>query len=124
MDYKKLGFGLGLFSMALGAAELLGARRISRALDAKDHEGLIRGFGVREVVAGFGLLNMPANASSVWGRVAGDAMDLAALGAAARRSPRNRWIWGSLAFVAGATMLDIVAARGLDRTTGRALPVI
>lgn len=122
MDYKKLGLGLGLFSIGLGAVELLGARRIARTLDAEGHEGLVRAFGVREIVAGAGLLAAPANASGVWNRVAGDAMDLAALGASARRAPRNGRVWAALAFVAGATALDLLVARGLDRTTGRTLP--
>lgn len=123
MDYKKLGLGLGFFSIALGAAELVGARRIARALNAEGSEGLIRGFGAREVVAGVGLLSAPAHATNVWNRVAGDAMDLAALGAAANNAPRNRTVWGALAFVVGATALDIFVARGLDRTTGKMLPV-
>ena len=123
MNYKTLGLGLGFFSIALGAVELLAARRIARALEADGHAGLVRGFGAREVVAGLGLLSAPANASGVWNRVAGDAMDLAALGAAARNAPRNRAVWGSLAFVLGATFLDVVVARGLDRTTGEALPL-
>ncbi len=49
-------------------------------------------------------------------------MDLGALGLAARRSPRNRAIWGAIAFVGAVTLLDIVTARGLDRTTGKFLP--
>lgn len=122
MDYKKLGFGLGLFSIALGAAEVLGARRIARVLDAEGHETLIRGFGARELVAGAGLLAAPANSSGVWNRVAGDGMDLAALGAAVRKSPGNSAVWGSVAFVIGATILDLVVARGLDRTTGKMVP--
>ena len=122
MDYKTLGLGLGIFSVALGAVELLGSRRIARALDADEDQGLVRGFGVREVAAGVALLSAPANAAGVWNRVAGDAMDMTALGAAAVRSPRNRSVWGGLAFVLGATILDVIVARGLDRTTGRTFP--
>ena len=122
MDYKKLGFGLGLFSIALGAVELLAARRIARALDAEGHEGLVQAFGVREIVAGLGLVNAPADAAGVWNRVAGDGMDLAAVGAATVRSPRNGAAWGALAFVAGALVIDLAVARGLDRTTGKTFP--
>ena len=123
MDYKKLGLGLGVFSIALGAVELFGARRIAETLDAQGHEGLIRGFGAREVVAGVGLLAAPAHATNVWNRVAGDAMDLAALGAAAGKSPRNAAVWRALAFVVAATALDIWVARRLDETTGKTFPV-
>lgn len=123
MKYKTFGFGLGVFSIALGAVELLATKRIASALDADGHEGLIRGFGAREMVAGLGLLAAPANASGVWNRVAGDAMDLTTLSAAAANAPRNRAVWGALAFVVGAAVLDVVVARGLDRTTGKTFPV-
>ena len=115
MDYTKLGIGLGLFSLALGATELLAARRIARALDAEGHEGLVRGFGAREVAAGVGILARPSAAVGVWSRVAGDAMDMTALALAARHAPRNRAVWGSIAFVAGAAALDTAVALGLGR---------
>ncbi|MGF7147298.1 hypothetical protein FHS96_000907 [Sphingomonas zeicaulis] len=123
MIYKTLGFGLGIFSIALGVAELFATRRIARTLEVEGHENLIRGFGAREIVAGVGLLAAPANASGVWGRVAGDALDLGTLAAAATTRSRNRAVWGALAFVAGVTLIDIVVARGLDRTTGKTFPV-
>ncbi len=122
MEFKALGLGLGVFSVALGAAELFGAKRIARTLEAEGSEKLIRAFGVRELVAGAGLLAAPAVTTNVWGRVAGDALDLTALGAAARAHPRNRAVWGAILFVLGATAVDIYTARGLDRTTGRMLP--
>lgn len=123
MDYKKMSVGLGLFSLALGAVELLAAKKVTRALDAEGHEGLVKGFGAREVAAGVGILAAPAVSTNIWNRVVGDAMDLAALGAAARGAPRNRAVWGSLAFVVGATLLDVVTALGLDRQTGKFEPV-
>lgn len=123
MDYRKLGFGLGLFSLALGAVELVAARRIARALDAAGHERIVRAFGAREIAAGIALLDAPAHSARVWNRVAGDGMDLAAVSAAAMRSPRNGAAWGALAFVAVATALDLLVARGLDRQTGKTLPI-
>ena len=122
MDYKKLSLGLGVFSLALGAAELLASRRIARALKAEGNEGLIKGFGGREVAAGVGLLQSPAHATRVWNRVVGDGMDLAALAAAARNAPRSKAVWGAIGFVIGATALDALVALGLDRTTGKTLP--
>ena len=89
MNYKTLGLGLGLFSIALGAAELFGSRRIAKALDAEGHEGLVKGFGGRELLAGANLLAAPAHATNVWNRVAGDAMDLTALGLAAASRRRT-----------------------------------
>lgn len=122
MDYKKLSFGLGLFSLALGAVELFAAKRVTKALDAEGHEGLVKAFGAREVAAGVGILAQPAVATTVWGRVAGDAMDLGALGLAARNAPRNKAVWGAIAFVVGATILDALVASGLDRQTGKTSP--
>ncbi len=101
MDYKKLGFGLGVFSIALGAVELLAARRITRALDAEGSEGLVKAFGARELLAGANLLAAPAVATNVW----------------------NRAAWGALAFVVGALALDLWVARGLDQQTGKTWPV-
>lgn len=123
MDYKKLGLGLGIFSVALGAVELFASRRITRALDAEGHEGLVKAFGARELLAGANLLMAPAHATNVWNRAAGDVMDIAAAGAAVANSPRNRWTWGVLAFVVGALALDSWVARGLDGQTGKTLPL-
>lgn len=122
MDYRKIGFGLGVFSIGLGIAELAASKRIARGLSAGDQDGLVRAFGARELLAGAALLAGPAHGARVWNRVAGDAMDIAALSLAARRSPQNKAVWGALAFVAAATAIDIVTAIGLDRTTGKTLP--
>ena len=122
MDYKRLSLGLGVFSIALGAVELFGSRRITGALEADGHEGVVKAFGAREVLAGANLIAAPAHATNVWNRVAGDTMDLAALGLAARSAPRDRAIWGALAFVVAATALDVFVARGLDQQTGKSSP--
>jgi hypothetical protein len=123
MDYKKLSLGLGAFSIGLGVTELFASRRIARSLGAEGRERWVKGFGARELAAGAGILAAPAHSATIWNRVAGDAMDLAALGLAARKNPRNKAVWGSLAFVVGATVIDALTARGLDRTTGKLLPV-
>jgi hypothetical protein len=123
MDYRKLGFGLGVFSIGLGIAELAASKRIARGLSADEHDGVVRTFGARELLAGAALLSGPAHSARVWNRVVGDAMDIAALGLAARRAPQNKAVWGAIAFVAAATALDIVTAIGLDRTTGNTLPM-
>jgi hypothetical protein len=120
MSWKPVSLGLGLFSIALGAVELFAPRRITQALDAGGHEGLVKGFGVREIAAGAALLQAPAHSTRVWGRVAGDALDLAALGFAARNSPRNTLVWSAIAFVAGVTLVDVLTARGLDAEAGKA----
>jgi len=74
--------GLGWFSLGLGVAELIAPRAISRIAGAGKKDSLIRSYGVREIVAGVGVLATTHSAGWLWARVAGDAVDLASLGAA------------------------------------------
>ncbi|WNO52707.1 hypothetical protein [Stakelama saccharophila] len=127
MNYKKMSRVLGWFSIGLGAVELLAGKRIAKALDAEGHSRTVRAFGGREIASGVALLQAPAHAARVWGRVAGDALDLGALALAARHSPKNKAIWGAAAFVLGAAALDTLVARGLsgsaaDPSAHKALP--
>jgi len=48
--------GLGWFSLGLGVAELIAPRAISRIAGAGKKDSLIRSYGVREIVAGVGVL--------------------------------------------------------------------
>lgn len=123
LRWKRASQALGWFSLALGAAELLAPKKIATALSSEGHEGLIRSFGAREAVAGAGLLTDQGHGLRVWTRVAGDAMDLTALHFARRRAPDNKLIWGAIAAVAAVTLLDVCTAVGLDRRTGKSLPI-
>jgi hypothetical protein len=122
---RTAGYGLGLFSLALGVGELAATRPIARALgsDTRGARTTLRLFGARELLAGAGLVAAPAHAALVWGRVAGDVLDLGALALAARRAPRRATVWGAIAFVAGAMAVDVLTARRLDRETGKTAPV-
>ncbi|MCW3796922.1 hypothetical protein OMW55_03770 [Sphingomonas sp. BN140010] len=126
MDYKKLGLGLGVFSIALGAVEVGAPRRLARFLGL-DEEGTARrtifAFGLREILAGGMLLRGPAVSTNVWNRVIGDAMDTGALLLAFGPSRKKGAMAGALAFVGGAAALDWYTARSLDRQTGRTFPV-
>lgn len=113
--WRAASIGLGLFSLALGAAEIFGSRRIAKGLDVEDRETVVRGFGYREIASGAGILAAPTSSAGVWSRVAGDVLDIASAGYAVRRSPANRLAWGALAFVTGALALDLIVARNLDR---------
>jgi len=126
MDYKKLGFGLGVFSIGLGLVELFAAKRVAKGLGVEGGtaEGVIRLFGAREMVAGGMLLRGPAVSTNLWNRVIGDAVDMGALLLAAPRSSRPVALAGAVGFVAGAAALDVYAARGLDQQTGRTWPVM
>lgn len=124
MDYKKMGLGLGYFSIALGVLELAAPGRLARFLgnDNSSARKTIRLFGARELLAGGALLRGPAVSTNVWNRVIGDVIDLASLGLTARGSNRQLAVAGAAAFVGGALLADVVAARGLDRQTGRTFP--
>jgi hypothetical protein len=124
MDYKKLGLGLGFFSIGLGLLEVAAPGRIARwlGIESKTAETVTRLFGGRELLAGAMLLRGPAVSTNAWNRVFGDSMDLAALGVAFARSNRKPAVAGALAFVAGATLLDAVTARGLGDATARTFP--
>src|SRR5439155_9103181 len=124
MDYRKLGAGLGYFSLALGLLEIAAPGRLARwlGLDGKGAKSVIGLFGARELLAGGMLLRGPRVSTNVWNRVIGDGIDLAALGLAFTRSNRKAAVAGTLGFVAGATLLDVIAARGLDSETGRTFP--
>lgn len=124
MNYKALSFGLGVFSIALGAVEIIANRSIARALDQDDDttRTTLKAFGAREIAAGANLLAAPAHSTNMWNRVAGDALDMAALGFATRRAPKSAAVWGAIAFVAAAAAVDYLTARGLDQETGKATP--
>ena len=124
MDYKKVGFGLGLFSIGLGLVEAAAPGRLGRwlGIEGKTSKRVIALFGARELLAGGALLRGPAVSTNAWNRVLGDGMDLAALGLAFNRSSRPKAVAGALGFVIGATLLDVLAARGLARETGRTFP--
>lgn len=124
MDYKKVGLGLGFFSIGLGLVEVAAPGRLARWLgvNGETAKTIITLFGARELLAGGMLMRGPAVSTNVWNRVVGDGMDLAALGLAFGKSGRKTAVAGALGFVAGATLLDAVTARGLDRETGRTFP--
>jgi hypothetical protein len=124
MDYKKLGLGLGFFSIALGLAEVAAPGRLARWLgvNGKTAKTVIGLFGTRELLAGAMLLRGPAVSTNAWNRVVGDAMDIGALGLAFSRSSRKGAVAGALGFVAGATLIDVIAGRGLSEETARTFP--
>ena len=106
--------GLGLFSLALGAAELLGAKPIARWLGVERHEGLIQAYGVREIATGIGILTSRDPTPWIWARVGGDALDLATLAVAvADDSTERDRVAIAIGAVAGATVLDVLCAKAL-----------
>ena len=106
---------LGWFSLGLGVVELLASRRVA-AMVGVGSPALVQAFGAREVTAGLMVLNKPDTALPVWGRVAGDAMDIAVLASSlGRRNRQRNGAAGALLFVLAATALDIAVATALTR---------
>lgn len=117
MEARQLSLGLGAFSIGLGLAELMAPRPIAAALGQNNRTGVatLRLFGAREIAAGLGLLSAPAHAARMWSRVAGDALDLVALGWTISKAPRRGTARKVLGFVAGITLVDLWVARQLGQ---------
>src|SRR5436190_20276409 len=77
---QRLARNLGWFSIGLGATEILApglVARISGAPDSKWSRAVIRTYGGREIAQGIAILSsMPRPAGWMWGRVAGDVLDI------------------------------------------------
>ncbi|WP_262028245.1 cyclase dehydrase [Microvirga sp. Mcv34] len=115
--------GLGLFSIALGIAEIAAPRALARALGMKGQEGLIAGYGVREIATGIGILASKDPTPWIWGRVAGDGLDLATLATALEgNNPKKGNVGIAMAAVAGVTALDVYCAQTLSRESPHPLP--
>ena len=118
-DAERLADGLGYFSLALGAAEVLAPRAIGGALGLPIAAPVIRGYGAREIGAGLGILTAPtpqAKARWVWGRVVGDVLDLATLAAGlGDKNPKRGNLIGAIIAVGAITVLDVVCAVSLGK---------
>ena len=96
--------------------------RVTRNLGLDVSPSLIRLFGAREIGAGLAVLTYPDNPAPVWGRVAGDVLDVAVLGTALGQGNRRRGaaVAATLAVLA-ITALDVACAASLQHRSGRAL---
>lgn len=109
--------GLGWFSIGLGVAEMLAPTTLAEQLGMQGKEPLLRFYGARELAAGIGILASSNPALWVWGRVAGDALDLATLAAGLdNENPNKGNVAVALAAVAGVTALDAICAKALSGT--------
>lgn len=102
---------LALFSLGLGLSEALAPGTMARLTGVRS-PGLLRAYGLREVLSGLGILKSERPAFWLWSRVGGDAIDLATLAAEySRATPDDRTkILASAAAVLGVTALDLVCA--------------
>ena len=103
---------LGWFSIGLGTAEIAAPRALAKLTGVPHRPFLLRLLGLREIMSGVGILRKDEPAPWLWSRVAGDAMDLALLGAALS-SPQSSKPKVAAATVAvlGVTALDALSSR-------------
>jgi hypothetical protein len=107
--------GLGWFSIGIGLAEMLAPRILTQQLGMEGKEGLFRFYGARELAVGIGILMSDNPGPWIWGRVAGDALDLATLATGLdQHNPRKGSVAMALAAVAGVTALDGISAQALS----------
>lgn len=117
---------LGWFSIALGAAEVLAPHTLTRALGLRGNETLVRAYGVREIATGIGILTSRDPTPWLWGRVAGDALDMVALSRGLQDgNPCKANIHAAMAAVAGVAALDVFCVQSLSaaRKTRLARPM-
>jgi hypothetical protein len=109
---SKLANFLGWFSIALGLAELFAPRRVGRMVGVEGKPELLQAYGVREFLSGLGILASRQKAPWLWARVAGDAIDAAALapGLYSLRKSRQLTSGMAVAAVAAIGLLDIYTA--------------
>jgi uncharacterized membrane protein len=117
--------GLGMFSLALGSAQLAAPGAIARLAGVRKDGATVRAvtslYGARELAQGAGILSGRGTARWVWSRVASDVLDITTLAVgAARRGAVPARLGLGLAALAGVTVADVVTARGLSRPGGDA----
>jgi hypothetical protein len=121
-QYDSVARGLGWFSIGLGLAEILMPRAMARGLGMQGREQLLFVYGLREIATGIGLLASSRRTPWMWGRVAGDALDMATLAGHMRPGQRIGPAIG-MAAVAGVAALDVANATALSaRDRRRARP--
>lgn len=107
----------GWLSWGLGLVELFAPKMLLDWLGAdEDLAPLVRGYGLREIAAGVGILQNPVGPQFLWARVAGDALDIATLAAALKgRSKRPGRVAIALGVVGAITALDILMSARLTQ---------
>ncbi len=103
---------LGWFSIGLGVAELVMPRSLARAAGMPNVPVLTRLYGLREIGVGIGLLTSKDPAPWLWGRVAGDALDMATVGAGLLTAGKPVRTLATLATIGSIAYIDMKTAEG------------
>jgi len=115
----RLSRGLGWFSIGLGAAELCCPNLLGNLIGVGDstHKAVLPLLGAREIATGVGILMNYRPAGWLWGRVAGDAIDLAYLASACFAPGSNPLqVTAAAAVVSAVTAVDLLASLELSRS--------
>lgn len=111
MNPDAMARGLGMFSVGLGAAELVASKALAESLGMEGKEELIQLFGAREIASGVACLGMNPPKPGIWSRLVGDALDIAVLcGHLGSSNPKRGNVGLALAAVLGVTLMDAVTA--------------
>lgn len=117
--HDEMAKNLGYFSIALGLTEIFTPRALCEAAGLEHRHTLIRAYGLREVATGIAILTSHDPTPWVWGRVAGDVLDIATVLSASRG---NKMQEGNtiltLVSLAGVTIVDVACAMGLSAEKG------
>jgi hypothetical protein len=111
---------LGWFSIGLGLAELTMPRTLARAAGAPNLPGLTRFYGLREIGTGIGILTSKDPSPWLWGRVAGDALDVATVGTGLVTAGRPLRTLSSIVMLLGVAYVDLKVAEGAPPEKKRA----
>ena len=101
---------LGWFSIGLGLAELAMPRRLARIAGMPNAPRLSRAYGLREIGTGIGILTSKDPSPWIWGRVAGDALDVATVGVGLVTQRRPLRTLTSIAMLLGIAYIDMKVA--------------
>jgi hypothetical protein len=104
---------LGVAGIGIGLAELIAPHFLSNKLGIEPRPTLLRAMGAREVASGIGIVGRHNPTPGQWTRVAGDVLDIALLGLAARLSRKRKVVLGALGAVLAISVLDLITARRL-----------
>lgn len=114
--------GLGWLSVGLGLAQIIAPRAVCRLVGLPPAPTFMRLMGVRELACGIGIITQRNPAPWLKARVAGDAIDLVCLAAAAPMSAsRGARLGAAFGAVAGITALDVYCSDELSER--RAAPL-
>ncbi|HZV21633.1 MAG TPA: cyclase dehydrase [Hyphomicrobiales bacterium] len=105
---------LGWLSIGLGIVEIVACRPLARLLGVRRAAPLINLYGMRGVATGVAILAAKNPTPLVWGRVGGDALDIASIMTAFIFSRNKLGLGLVLTSVAAVTAVDLICAQTLS----------